>query len=107
MTVHAEGCKWVVGPDHKCSCRLTEEGQVTTTPWTFPEPTMHGYYRKHGYESCPDCGEWIDPRPTRQSYDHAPGAFACVCGLMGCDQKALHARAAERAKRASQSEEAT
>ena len=25
------------------------------------EPTMHGYWRARGYESCPTCGEWLLP----------------------------------------------
>jgi hypothetical protein len=27
------------------------------------EPTVHAYYRHQGFESCPDCGEWIATAP--------------------------------------------
>ena len=26
-------------------------------------PTIHGYYKRQGFESCPRCGEWLLP-PT-------------------------------------------
>jgi hypothetical protein len=26
---------------------------------TVIEPTIHGYYRRQGYENCPKCGEWL------------------------------------------------